>query len=83
MNARTKMWLPSSSSDPAAYDKPTTTPAGHALEEVNVAAVEKRLEVKNPPVLRELPPRNTPKKFSAVSLSSHAFLQFDSEPALL
>ena len=51
-------------------------PAGNAPEETKLAAVPKRLEVKaplNPPVLRELPLRNTPKKFSEVSFSSHAF----------
>ena len=39
-----------------------------------MATIQKRLEVKappNPPVLRELPPRNTPKKFWAVSLFPH------------
>lgn len=65
--------------------KPKASPASNASDIDNVEKLQKQLAVQaplNPPTLRELPYRNTPKKMWDVSLLPTSFAEISS-PALL
>ena len=71
---------------PTAGVKPKASPASNASEIDNVEKLQKQLAVQappNPPTLRELPYRNTPKKMWDVSLLPTCFAEIlKSSPAV-